>query len=62
MTPTAALYLIRDFTVNHGFDEVAIHIERLMVEAGVMWKCPECFATYEEEQPCEFCGHGWEEE
>ncbi|MGB0377360.1 MAG: hypothetical protein ACPGGE_00955 [Poseidonia sp.] len=47
---------IMAFTKRNGFDEVTHYIESLMVQAEVMWKCPECGATYGEEQPCEFCG------
>ena len=52
---------LRAFTNSNGFDEMTHHLHVLMVEAGVMWKCPECGATYGEEQPCDFGCRGEEE-
>jgi len=45
---------LRPYIGGHAIDEVKYAYEEALVNAGFLWKCPDCGATYEDEQTCEF--------
>lgn len=51
---------LRPYIGGNAFDEVRYAYKEAMVNAGFLWKCPDCGATYEDEQTCEYCGYASE--
>jgi rubrerythrin len=51
---------LRPYIGGNASDEVQYAYKEAMVNAGFLWKCPDCGATYEDEQTCEYCGYASE--